>query len=290
MNKLYAIIAAIGFFLLLVFNSIYVVDQRESALVLQFGEAVSATNTPGLKFKVPFIQQVLYFDKRIQNLNADTSEVIAADQKQMRVDAFAKFKITNVLKFYQSAQNELKFKTRLDTILDSSLRQVLGSRPFKALLSEERSDLMVKISDIVNTEASGFGVEVVDVRIKRADLPDKSREAVFRRMSTEREKEAKEIRAFGAEEAQKVRAEADKNKIVLLATAKKKAQIIKGDGDSLAIKSFAKAFNKDPEFFDFYRSLEAYKKSISKDDTSIVLSPESDFMKYFKTRRVLRSQ
>ncbi|RZI46351.1 protease modulator HflC [Rickettsiales endosymbiont of Peranema trichophorum] len=271
-------------FVLLLVNSVYVVDQRQIALVVQFGEPVNQEVTPGLKVKLPFVQQVFFFDKRIENLRSDTSEVIASDQKTMRVDAFGKYKIVDALKFYQTVQNEDKFKARLAPILDSSLRQVLGSMPFKSLLTPERAIIMRKIRDLVNKESESFGVEVVDVRIMRADLPEKSREAVYRRMKTEREKEAKEIRAQGAEEAQIINAKADKDKVVILADAQKEAQILKGQGDAEAIKVFSEAFSRDPEFYEFYRTLEAYKKTIDRNNTTLVISPNNEFMKYLSPR------
>ena len=265
----------------LLFSSIYILDQRQIALVVQFGEPIDQESSPGLKFKVPFIQNVLFFDKRIQNLSSDTSEVIAADQKTMRVDAFAKYRIVDGLKFYQAVQNEEKFKSRFASILDSSMRQILGSVPFHELLSPKRVELMKKVRTLINNEAKGFGVEVVDFRIMRADLPDKSKEAVYRRMSTDREKEAKVIRAQGSEEAQVVRANADRERMFLLADAKKKSEILRGQGDAESIKISASAFNRDPQFYEFYRALEAYKSTINKDDTKIILTPDNDFMRYF---------
>jgi membrane protease subunit HflC len=262
-------------------SSVYTVDQREMALVLQFGEPVSSVREAGLNLKLPFIQNVLYFDNRIQNFISDTKEVIAKDQKQMRVDAFCKYKIVDPLRFFQTAKTELRFKNRLDGIVDSSLRQVLGGVPFDALLSEKRRELMHKIRDVVGEQTKGFGVEVVDVRIMRADLPDVSRNAVYNRMRADREKEAREIRAKGAEEANIIRATADKERQLLLAEAEKKAQLLKGEGDAEATKIFANAFGKDVEFFEFYRSLESYKKAINKETDTILLSPNSEFMKHF---------
>jgi modulator of FtsH protease HflC len=285
MNKNISIIAAIFFGLLTINNSFYILDQRQTALILQFGDFVREEREAGLKFKVPFIQDLLFFDHRIQNLSADTTEVIASDQKTMRVDAFTKYKIKDALQFYKRAKDERGFKSRLSPILDSSLRQVLGEVEFRALLSHQRSEMMTKITAIVNEQAKDFGVEIVDVRIMRADLPDKSREAVYDRMRSDREKEAKEIRAQGAEQAQKIIATAEKDKLVILAEAKKKSEIMRGEGDAEAIKSFAVAFGRDPEFFDFYRSMQAYRKSIGKDSAKMILSPDNEFMKYFKSSR-----
>lgn len=277
-NIIIVFVVAVMFLLL---NSFYILDQRQHALVLQFGEAISQHNTPGLKFKIPFIQNQIFFEKRIENLYAATSEVIAADQKTMRVDAFAKYKIIDPLKFFKTAQTEDKFKARLSTILDSSLRQVLGGAPFKDLLSGKRAVLMRNIGSIVNEEAQSFGVEVVDVRILRAELPENSRDAVYNRMKTEREKEAREIRAKGAEEAAIIIANAEKNKVVLLAQAAEKAKITMGEGDAEAIRIYAKSAGQDPEFFEFYRSLIAYKNGFNKDNTTMVLSTDNAFMKNF---------
>jgi membrane protease subunit HflC len=285
MNKNISIIAAVFLGLLTISNSFYILDQRQTALILQFGDFVREEKEAGLKFKVPFIQDLLFFDHRIQNLSADTTEVIASDQKTMRVDAFTKYKIKDALQFYKRAKDEKGFKARLSPILDSSLRQVLGEVEFRALLSHQRSEMMTKITAIVNEQAKDFGVEIVDVRIMRADLPDKSREAVYDRMRSDREKEAKEIRAEGAEQAQKIIATAEKDKLVTLAEASKKSEIMRGEGDAEAIKSFANAFGRDPEFFDFYRSMQAYRKSIGKDSAKMVLSPDNEFMKYFKSSR-----
>lgn len=282
MNRLLIGILALFVLIGIISDSFYVLDQRRTALVTQFGESVRYVTEPGFKLKIPLIQDVLFFDKRIQNLVADTTEVIASDQKTMRVDAFTKYKIVDGLKFYQTAKDDRGFKLRLAPILDSSLRQVLGSKAFITLLTPERASIMLQIREIVAHQAKDFGVEVVDVRIMRADLPDKSREAVYDRMKSEREKEAKEIRAEGGEQAQKITASADRERQVILAEANKTSQILRGNGDAEAIKLFSTAFNKDPEFFDFYRSLQAYKKTFSVDDTKLVLSADSEFLKYFR--------
>lgn len=268
--------------LILFTQSIFVLDQRQSAIVLQFGEFVRAYSKPGLKLKVPFIQDVLFFDQRVQNLNADTTEVIASDQKTMRVDAFTKYKITDPLKFYQRAKDERNFKARLSPIIDSSLRQVLGSVPFKALLTPERTALMGKIKDLVNSQSSDFGVQIIDVRITKAELPELSRNAVFERMISERGKEAKEIRAEGSEAAQVIIATADKDRIILVSEARKKAETIRGEGDSEAIKIYAKSFGQDTDFFDFYKSMESYKTSIAGENSKLVVSPDNEFFKYMK--------
>jgi len=271
---------------LIVFSSsLFTLDQRQNALIIQFGEPVNFYDEPGLKFKIPFIQDVFFFDKRIQNLHADTTEVISADQKVMRVDAFTKYKIVDALKFYQSVKDEHGFKARLAPILESSLRQVLGSLPFVVSLTPERAIVMSKIKDIVHREAESFGVAVIDVRIMRADLPEKSRDAVYDRMKSERVAEAKIIRAEGAEKAQEIRAIAEKDKLIIVAEAKKKGQILRGHGEGDAIKAFASAFGKDAEFYGFYRSMEAYKKAFGENNSKLVLSPDSEFMRYFKSKK-----
>ncbi len=280
MNRLITGVLALFVLLGILSDSFYVLDQRRTALVIQFGESVKYEVDPGFKLKAPLIQDVIFFDKRIQNLVADTTEVIASDQKTMRVDAFTKYRIIDGLKFYQTAKDDRGFKSRLAPILDSSLRQVLGSRAFITLLTPERASIMLQIREIVADQAKDFGVEVLDVRIMRADLP--SREAVYDRMKSEREKEAKEIRAEGAEQAQKITAIADRDRQIILAEANKDSQILRGNGDAEAIKLFSSAFNKDPEFFGFYRSLQAYRKTLNAGDTRLILSVDSEFLKYFK--------
>lgn len=272
---------SIGLALFLLINALFVVDQRQQALVLQFGEVVRVIKEPGLKFKVPFIQKVSLFDSRILNLSADEKEVIAKDQKRLIVTAFAKYKITNPLKFYQTVRDENGVRTRLNSILDSSLRQVLGEVPLATLLTGERAAIMKSIQQLVSTQASSFGVDVIDVRIMRADLPKENSDAIYRRMQTEREKEAKQFRAEGAEEAQRIKARADKETKVLLAESQQQAQILRGEGDAISSKIFADAFSQDAEFFNFYRSLQAYRATMQKGDTSFVLSPNSPFLHYF---------
>jgi len=263
-------------------GSVYIVDETEQAIVLQFGEPQSGIKKAGLHFKRPFfLQNVVKMDKRILDLNAEPRELIAADQKRLIVDAFAKFRITNPLKFYQTVRNEFGIRTRLNSILDSRLREVLGSVPLSTLLTGERSDIMRQIKDNVNKETEGFGIDVVDVRIMRADLPEENSKAIFKRMQTEREREAKEFRAQGAEEAQRITSRAERDRTVLLAEAEKKAQILRGEGDAEATNIFAEAFGKDPEFFNFYRSMQAYRMTLKKENTSMILSPESDFLHLF---------
>lgn len=280
MKKNLIMFLAAGVMLLLI-NAAFIVDQREQALVLQFGDTRRVVKDAGLHFKIPFVQNVVKFDMRVLDLNASANEVIAADQKRLIVDAFVKYRITDPLKFYQTVRREVIAQQRLDTFLDSSLREVLGSYPLSALLTGQRQELMKKITQEVAGKSKGLGIDVVDVRIMRADLPPTNSEAIFKRMQTEREREAKEFRAKGAEDAQGIRSRADKERTIILAEAQKKAQIMRGEGDGQAAQLFSNAFNRDPEFYGFYRTMQAYRASINKDDTSLVLSPDSEFLRYF---------
>ncbi|MFV9876003.1 MAG: protease modulator HflC [Rickettsiales endosymbiont of Dermacentor nuttalli] len=282
MTKKTTFIIIIFTVLILSLNTLFVVDQRQQALIFQFGEVVEVIKSPGLHFKLPFIQNIIYFDNRLLNVTADEKEVIANDQKRLIISAFARYKITDPLKFYQTVRDEAGIKLRLNTMLDSSLRQVLGEVPLVALLTNERSNIMKKIKDLINSQTKNFGIDIIDVRILRADLPKENSNAIYKRMQTEREKEAKELRAEGAGEAQRIRSKADKDKTVLIAEARRDADITRGEGDAIAAKIFADNLGKDPEFFDFYRSLQAYRKVIDKENTTLVLSSKSEFFKYLK--------
>ena len=263
------------------FFSIFIVKEVNQAIVLQFGDPKRIISKPGLNFKIPFIQNVVFLDKRILNLDNAPEEVIAADQKRLIVDAIARFKIVDPLKFYISVGNERVARSRLSTIINSRIRGVLGTQELATLLSTDRTKQMAIIQNDVNTEAKNFGIEIVDVRIKRADLPQANSEAIYKRMQTEREREAKEFRAQGAEIAQKIRSTADKDVTVLLAEANKKSEIMKGEGDGQRNKIFASAFGRDPQFFAFYRAMQAYEKALIGGETSLVLSPDSEFFKFF---------
>ena len=264
-----------------VFQSLFIVQEISQAIVLQFGDPKKIVTKAGLNFKLPFIQNVVYLDKRILNLDNDPEEVIAADQKRLIVDAFARFKIVDPLKFYISVGNERVARSRLSTIINSRIRGVLGTQELATLLSTDRARQMQIIQSQVNEEAQNFGIEIVDVRIKRADLPPANSDAIYKRMQTEREREAKEFRAQGAEIAQKIRSTADKDVTVILAEANKKSEIMKGEGDGERNKIFANAFGRDPQFFAFYRAMQAYEKALIGGETSLVLSPDSDFFKFF---------
>ena len=264
-----------------IFQSLFIVQEISQAIVLQFGDPKKIVTKAGLNFKLPFIQNVVYLDKRILNLDNDPEEVIAADQKRLIVDAFARFKIVDPLKFYISVGNERVARSRLSTIINSRIRGVLGTQELATLLSTDRARQMQIIQSQVNEEAKNFGINIVDVRIKRADLPPANSEAIYKRMQTEREREAKEFRAQGAEIAQKIRSTADKDVTVILAQANKKSEIMKGEGDGQRNKIFANAFGRDPQFFGFYRAMQAYEKALIGGETSLVLSPDSDFFKFF---------
>ena len=261
--------------------SIFVVKEVNQAIVLQFGDPKRIITQPGLNFKIPVIQNVVFLDKRILNLDTPPEEVIASDQKRLIVDAYARFKIVDPLKFYISVGNERVARSRLSTIINSRIRSVLGKQRLAVLLSEDRIKQMSLIQEGVNTEAENFGIIIVDVRIKRADLPQANSEAIFQRMKTERQREAKEFRARGAEMAVTITSTADKEVAVILANANKKSEIMKGEGDGTRNKIFAQAFGKDPEFFSFYRAMQAYERALIGGDTSLILSPDSDFFKFF---------
>ena len=264
-----------------IYFSVFIVKEVNQAIVLQFGDPKRIISKPGINFKIPFIQNVVFLDKRILNLDTPPEEVIASDQKRLIVDAFARFQIIDPLKFYISVRNERVARSRLATIINSRIRNVLGQQELQTLLSEDRTKQMSLIQEGVNNEAENFGISIVDVRIKRADLPQANSDAIFRRMQTEREREAKEFRAKGAEMAVTITSTADKEVTVILADAQKKSEIMKGEGDGLKNKIFADAFGQDPEFFAFYRAMQAYQKALIGGETSMILSPDSEFFKFF---------
>ena len=275
------ILPIIGVIALTAFFSIFIVKEVKQAIVLQFGDPKRIILKPGLNFKLPFIQNVVFLDKRILNLDAPPEEVIASDQKRLIVDAFARFQIVDPLKFYISVGNERVARSRLSTIINSRIRSVLGTQRLQTLLSEDRNKQMALIQDGVNKEAENFGIKIVDVRIKRADLPQANSDAIYRRMQTEREREAKEFRAKGAEMAVTITSTADKEVTVILAEAEKKSEIMKGEGDGQRNKIFADAFGKDADFFAFYRAMQAYERALIGGETSLIMSPDSEFFKFF---------
>ena len=281
------IIVVAGF---VVYLSFFVVKEINQAIVLQFGDPKRVIATPGLQLKIPFIQNVVFLDRRILSLDPAPEEVIASDQKRLIVDAYARFRIVDPLKFYISVGDERVARSRLATIINSRLRSVLGTQSLATLLSEDRTKQMAIIQEGVNDEAEKFGIQIIDVRIKRADLPQANSEAIYKRMQTEREREAKEFRAKGAEMAVTITSTADKEVTVLLANAKKQSEIMKGEGDGQRNKIFAQAFGKDPEFFAFYRAMQAYENALIGGDTSLILSPDSDFFKFFGDTGVIKKQ
>ncbi len=275
----------IGVILVLVFvvaNSLYVVSQKEQAIVLQFGDPVRVVKEPGLKVKIPFIQKVVFYDNRLLNLDPPAQEVVLNDKKRLDVDSFTRYKIVDPLRFYKTVRTELQARSKLEEIVNSSVRKILGRITLQELLSQQRTQIMADISSAVKVDAEQIGVSVADVRIRRADLPLEVLQAINARMKTEREREAKEFRAMGQQEALKIRATADKEKAVILAEAEKQAQIIRGQGDQQAIAIWNNAAGVDPKFYAFYRSLEAYKKALAEQGkTSMVLAPDSEFFEFF---------
>lgn len=278
-----AIGIAVAVFAFIAFNTFFVVEQRQQALITQFGEPrLPVVQEPGLAWKVPFFQTVTFFDKRILELDAPPEEVIASDRRRIVVDAFARYKIVDPLRYYQSVRTENVARQRLSSILSSSLRGVLGQKSFAALLSAERPQLMRSIRDQIKGQALGLGIEIVDVRIRRADLPKENLESVFGRMQTERQREAAGIRAAGDEEATRIKSAADREVTIIKANATQKSEILRGEGDAEQTRVLGDAYGRDREFFEFYRTLKAYEASMDGNNTTMVISPDSPFFKYFQ--------
>lgn len=263
----------------LITQTFFIVPEAQQALVLQFGEPVAAHEEPGLKTKVPFIQQVKVFDSRVLDVDPASEEVILADQKRLVVDTFARYRIVDMLKFHQGLGTEAQAISRLQALLNSSLRGTLGNVPLTDLLSEKRAGIMATIKHNVNASVSRLGIEIVDVRIVRADLPDQTSQSIYARMRSEREREAADFRAQGQELSQQIKSKADADRTIILANADKDAQTLRGQGDNEAIRIYAEAYGRDPRFFEFYRTMEAYRKSMGKDDTTYVLTPDSGFLR-----------
>ena len=276
----------VGAFLILgSFSAFFTVNQTQQALVLQFGEPKRTIQEPGLAFKLPFIQDVIYYEKRVLSLiPQDAEEVILSDQKRLQVDAYARYQIEDPLLFYQTVRNELGARGRLEAIIDSSVRRALGRETLASILTGQRNDITRSIGEEVNASVSSLGIRIIDVRLRRADYPTATSQNIFNRMKSEREREAKEFRATGEDEAQKIRADAEKTRTVIISEAQREAQQTRGEGDGEAIKIYADSFGQDAEFFAFYRSMEAYRKSIGNSDTSMVLSPDSSFFRFFKDK------
>ena len=263
-------------------GSLFTVNQTQQALVLQFGEPKRTIQEPGLAFKLPFIQDVTYYEKRVLSLiPQDAEEVILADQKRLQVDAYARYRIEDPLLFYQTVRNERGARGRLEAIIDSSVRRALGRETLASILTGQRNDITRSIGEEVNASVSSLGIKIIDVRLRRADYPTATSQNIFNRMKSEREREAKEFRATGEEEAQKIRADAEKTRTVILSEAQRQSQEVRGAGDSKAIQIYADSFGQDADFFAFYRSMEAYRKSMTNNDTSLVLSPDSSFFRFF---------
>ena len=274
-------LVVVALILAAVSGSLFTVNQTQQALVLQFGEPKRTIQEPGLAFKLPFIQDVTYYEKRVLSLiPQDAQEVILSDQKRLMVDAYARYKITDPLLFYQTVRNENGARGRLEAIIDSSVRRALGNETLGSILTGQRNDITRSIGDEVNQSVVSLGIEIIDVRLRRADYPEATSQNIFNRMKSERTREAKEFRATGEEEAQKIRSAAEKTRTVIISEAQQIAQETRGGGDSEAIRIYANSFGQDAEFFAFYRSMEAYRKSFGESDTSMVLSPNSSFFRY----------
>lgn len=287
------ILAAIA---VIAYLSVFIVYQTEMALVLRFGDPVRVVNAPtapnlnvsdtadgqpGLYTKLPLIDNVIFFEKRILDLDSPPLEIIAADQKRLVVDAFARYKIIDPLLFFQSVGTIQGAQSRLSQFLNSSVRRVLGEATFIQLVRDQRADLMARITEQVDREAAGIGVELVDVKIRRADLPAENSAAIYQRMQTERQREATEIRAQGEEAARRIRAGADRTATVIIAEANGESERLRGDGDAEVNRVFAEAYGKDPDFFAFYRAMLAYQQGLMPSDTRLVIAPDSDFFRYF---------
>lgn len=276
------ILTVLGIGVLALYASAFIVHQNEQALVLRFGNPQQVITTPGLKWKVPFIDTVEKFDKRILDLDTTEQEVTAADQQRLIVDAYARYRIVDQLKFYQNVRNEDRVREVVGPLIESEIRRVLGSATLQEVVKDKRESLMKQIAAQVNKEGRDYGLEVVDVRIKRADLPKENLVKVYDRMRADRVREATELRAQGEAEANRIRANADKTVTIVKATATQTSDQIRGDGEAERNRIFAEAFGQDPEFFRFYRSMQAYTSAIKPDDTRMLLSPDSEFFRYFQ--------
>ena len=267
--------------LILAYGSMFTVYQTDQAIVVQLGEPVNVVTEPGLHFKIPMVQSVISIDKRILDLENPAQEVIASDGERLVVDAFARYRVSDPLKFYQTIGAIENANARLSPLLNSALRRVLGSSTKVEIVRDKRAQLMADVRTQLGSEAKAFGIEVVDARIRRADLPDQNSQAVYKRMQTERERQAAEFRAQGNQKSQEIKAKADRDVTVLLAQAQAKAEQVRGEGDAERNRIFAEAFGRDPDFFAFYRSMSAYQTALKGDNTTVIISPDSDFFRYF---------
>ena len=283
-TRLSAVIAAVAVVALaLIYTTFFTVNQIEQALVLQFGNPIRVIETPGLHVKIPFIQDVVLYDRRILDFEPPQEEVIAADQKRLVVDAYARWRIDNPLQFYQTLGIESVARARLSALISASLRRIIGNVALQDVVADKRAQIMAQVRDEVAAQTKPFGIDVVDVRIRRADLPEENSEAVYARMKSERQREAAAFRADGKRQSTAIRADADRQRIQILADGQKQSQILRGQGDADAIKIYADAYNQDKGFFAFYRSLQAYKDALSGSNTTFVLSPQGEFFKYLET-------
>ena len=266
---------------IVLFSALFTVHQTQQALVLQFGEWKRTVRDPGLYVKLPFVQDVVYFDKLIIDVDPPSEQVTLADQKRLDVDTFVRYRIIDPLLFYQTVNNERGAGQRLRPVVSASLRRVLGNVTLVGMLSDQREKVTADIRGEVSEESKRFGIEIIDVRIRRADLPEQAAQAIYARMRSEREREAAEARAQGYEVGQQIRASADRERVVLLAESRRQAEIMRGEGDAIANRTWAEAFGKDQEFFRFYRSMQAYRNALHDNSTTMVLSPDSEFFRYF---------
>ncbi len=278
-----ALLVVVGGLFLLGASPLFTVDITQSAIVVQLGKPVRNITDPGLYVKVPFIQEVTYFDNRLLDYDSQAQDVITQDKKTLLLDNYAKWRIVDPLKVYQNFQTQRGARQRLNDIIYSELRVELGRHDLLEIVADHRADLMKIVTQRSHEKASAYGIEIQDVRIKRADLPEQNEKAVFARMQAERERQAKQYRAEGAEEAQKIRSEAEKDREIILAQAYKESEELRGAGDAKAFKVYAEAYRQDTHFFEFTRTMEAYKKTF-KDKSTLVMSPDSEFLHYLKQR------
>jgi len=271
----------LGAIAVLAYLGVFIVDPTDQGLVLRFGQTIRAVTNPGLYFKVPLVDNVVFIKKRILDLDSPPLEIIASDQKRLVVDAFGRYKIVDPLLFYQKVGSEAVADARLSVVLNSAVRRVLGDASFTDVVRDKRADLMQLITQQVDHEAQGLGIQVIDVRIRHVDLPEANSQAIYQRMQTERQRQAIEIRAEGDQAAQTIRAEADRASTVIVAEANRQSEQTRGDGDAAVTKTFADAYGRDPDFFAFYRSMLAYQAGLKDNDTRLVLTPTSKFFRFF---------
>jgi len=272
------IVVVLGF---IAYGALFTVDERQQAIVMQFGEPKRVISEPGLAWKIPLLQNVQYYEKRVLNLDPPGENILLADQKRLIVDVFARYRIADPLLFFQTVRSEETARARLSTIINGRLRQILGNSTLSSVLSDERTQILRDLRESVDQETQTFGIGLVDVRIRRADLPDETREAVYNRMRSEREREAAEFRAQGYEQAQRITAAADREATVIRAEAEREASILRGQGEGRRTEILNNAYGQDPAFFNFYRSMQAYSESLDSDSTYMVLSPDSEFFSFF---------